>query len=38
MVPDKRANNLVLQGLKPRIYDRLKKSVGPWVIEMSAIL
>ena len=33
-----RANGMVLQGLKPRIFDRLKKYVGRWVAEVLAIL
>ena len=33
-----RANGMVLQGLKPRIFDRLKKYVGRWVTEVLAIL
>ena len=33
-----RANAMVLQGLKPRIYDRLKKFAGRWATELSAVL
>jgi len=33
-----RANDMVLQGLKPRIYNRLKKFAGPWVAVLPAIL
>ena len=29
---------MVLQGLKPRIFDRLNKYVGRWVAEVPAIL
>ena len=29
---------MVLQGLKPRIYDRLKKFAGCWVAELPDIL
>ena len=32
------ANGMVLQGLKPRIFDRLNKYVGQWVTEVPAIL
>ncbi|XP_039827393.1 uncharacterized protein K02A2.6-like [Panicum virgatum] len=30
----KRANGLILQGLKPRIFDMLKKFTGCWVEEL----
>src|SRR6185437_12233181 len=33
-----RANSLILQGLKPRIFDLLKKFVGLWVEELLAVL
>ena len=33
-----RANGMVLQGLKSRIFDRLNKYVGRWVVEVPAIL
>ena len=33
-----RANGMVLQGLKPRIFDRLNKYAGRWVVEVAAIL
>ena len=33
-----RANGMVLQGLKPRIFDRLKKYAGCWVVEVPAAL
>jgi transposase InsO family protein len=33
-----RANDMVLQGLKPRIYDRLKKIAGRWVAELPSVL
>ncbi|XP_025813073.1 uncharacterized protein K02A2.6-like [Panicum hallii] len=33
-----RANGMVLQGLKPRIFDQLKKFAGRWVEELPAIL
>ena len=29
---------MVLQGLKPRIFDRLNKYAGRWVVEVPAIL
>ena len=29
---------MVLQGLKPRIYNRLKKFVGHWVMELLTVL
>ena len=29
---------MVLQGLKPRIFDRLKKYAGRWVTEVPAML
>ena len=32
------ANGMVLQGLKPRIFDRLNKYAGRWVAEVPAIL
>ncbi|XP_039778487.1 uncharacterized protein K02A2.6-like [Panicum virgatum] len=31
-------NNMVLQGLKPRIFNRLKKFAGRWVAELPAVL
>ena len=34
----KRANGLILQGLKPHIFDMLKKFTGRWVEELSAVL
>ena len=34
----KRANDMVLQGLKPHIFNRLNKYVGHWVAEVPAIL
>ena len=34
----KRANGLILQGLKPRIFDMLKKFTGRWVEELPAVL
>ena len=34
----KHANGMVLQGLKPRIFDRLNKYARRWVAEVSAIL
>ena len=34
----KRANGMILQGLKPCIFDRLKKYAGRWVVEVTAIL
>ena len=34
----KRANGMVLQGHKPRIFDRLKKYAGRWVAEVPTIL
>ncbi|XP_034599553.2 uncharacterized protein [Setaria viridis] len=33
-----RANGMILQGLKPRIFDRLKKFGGRWVAELPAVL
>ena len=33
-----RANDMVLQGLKLRIYDRLKKFAGRWVAELPSVL
>ncbi|XP_066373421.1 uncharacterized protein [Miscanthus floridulus] len=33
-----RANNMVLQGLKPRIFHQLKKFGGRWVMELPAVL
>ena len=33
-----RANGLILQGLKPRIFDMLKKFAGCWVEELPAVL
>ncbi|XP_014660953.1 uncharacterized protein K02A2.6-like [Setaria italica] len=34
----KRANGMVLQGLKPCIFDRLKKHAERWVTELPAVL
>ena len=34
----KRANGLILQGLKPRIFDMLKKFTGRWVEELPSVL
>jgi hypothetical protein len=33
-----RSNSMILQGLKPRIFDRLKPYVGKWVKELPSIL
>jgi len=33
-----RANSIILQGLKPRIYNRLKKFGKKWVEELSSVL
>ena len=33
-----RANGMVLQGLKPRIYNRLKKFARHWVAELPTVL
>ena len=33
-----RANGMVLQGLEPRIFNRLKKFTGRWVTELPAVL
>lgn len=33
-----RANNLILQGLKPRIQNRLNKFGGRWVAELPTML
>jgi len=32
------ANNMILQGLKPRIYNQLKKFGKKWVEELASIL
>ena len=34
----KRANGMILQGLKPRIYNRLKKFGKKWVEQLSSVL
>ena len=33
-----RANDLILQGRKPQIFDMLKKFAGRWVEELPAVL
>jgi hypothetical protein len=33
-----RSNGLILHGLKPRIFDRLKPYVGQWVKQFSSVL
>jgi transposase InsO family protein len=33
-----RSNGMILQGLKPRIFDRLKPYAGKWVKELSSVL
>ena len=33
-----RANGMILQGLKPRIFDRLKPYAGRWVKELPSVL
>lgn len=33
-----RANDLVLQGLKPWVFNKLKKFVGHWATELSVVL
>jgi transposase InsO family protein len=33
-----RANGIILQGLKPRIFNRLKSYVGKWVKELPSVL
>jgi transposase InsO family protein len=33
-----RANSMILQGLKPRIFDRLNKSGRKWLQELSAVV
>jgi transposase InsO family protein len=33
-----RSNGMILQGLKPRIFDRLKPYAGKWVKELSLVL
>jgi transposase InsO family protein len=33
-----RCNGMILQGLKPKIFDRLKPYVGKWVKELSSFL
>jgi hypothetical protein len=32
------ANRMILQGLKPRIFDRLKPYAGKWVKELPSVL
>jgi hypothetical protein len=36
--PAQRTNNMVLQGLKSRIFDQLKKFAGHWVRQLPAVL
>jgi hypothetical protein len=33
-----RSNGMILQGLKPRIFDRLKPYTGKWIKELSSVL
>ena len=33
-----RTNDMVLQGLKPRIFNRLNKFGGRWVVELLTVL
>jgi hypothetical protein len=33
-----RANSIVLQGLKPRIFDKLNKHGKKWAVELSSVL
>jgi hypothetical protein len=33
-----RANDMILQGLKPRIFDRLNKSGRKWIQELPAVV
>jgi hypothetical protein len=33
-----RANDMILQGLKPRIFDRLNKSGRKWLQELPAVV
>jgi transposase InsO family protein len=33
-----RSNGMILQGLKPRIFDRLKQYAGRWVKELPSVL
>jgi hypothetical protein len=33
-----RSNGMILQGLKPRIFDRLKHYTGTWVKELPSVL
>jgi transposase InsO family protein len=33
-----RANDMILQGLKPRIFDQLNKSVRKWLQELPAVV
>jgi hypothetical protein len=33
-----RSNGMILQGLKPRIFDRLKPYTGTWVKELPSVL
>jgi hypothetical protein len=35
---DKRANGMVLQGLKPRIFDKLNKHDKKWAAELPSVL
>jgi hypothetical protein len=32
------SNGMILKGLKPRIFDRLKPYAGKWVKELSSVL
>jgi hypothetical protein len=32
------ANNMILQGLKPRIFDRLNKSGRKWIQELPSVI
>jgi hypothetical protein len=33
-----RSNGMILQGLKPRIFDMLKPYAGKWVMELSSVM
>jgi transposase InsO family protein len=34
----KRSNSMILQGLKPRIFDRLKPYAGKWMKDLLSVL
>jgi transposase InsO family protein len=33
-----RANGMIIQGIKPRIFDRLNKSSQKWLLELSSLI